>query len=133
METPNYRFGIEDIDEQHRILIALIEDLAAKSVDGRWLSLHGGLAEIEYRSRLHFSVEENLMRILRFPDVMWHIEQHAAFLVMVRQFTRQSLTNALVPGAATVLGDWLAQHIQTEDRSYAAYFLAMHGKNHGEQ
>lgn len=133
METPNYRFGIEDIDEQHRILIALIEDLAAESVDGRWISVYGRLADIEYRTLLHFSVEENLMRILRFPDVTQHMEQHAAFLGMVRQFTRQSLTNALVPGAATVLGNWLTQHIQTEDRSYAAYFLAAHGENHGRQ
>ena len=89
----SYRLGIDDIDEQHRALFDYVENLDATIASGdRWLAVYQTLAEIEHWAKMHFAVEESLMRICRYPDLMPHLAQHAAFAERVGQMKQEALT-----------------------------------------
>lgn len=118
--------GVQEVDEQHKILIALLNELHEAL-----LQHHGSeiCAEILRRlaeyTRIHFSVEESLMRILGYPDFERHKAEHDALSAQVTQ-----LQVRLAGGQASIsfellhfLKVWLTRHIQDSDRRYGAYFL----------
>ena len=60
--------GIAEIDAQHRQLHALLERLK-QSTDKRYgFAADAILAELVIQTRIHFAVEESLMRLLSFPE-----------------------------------------------------------------
>lgn len=125
-EFESYRLGIDDIDEQHRTLFDYIENLDVAIADGdRWLVVYQTLAEIEHWAKVHFTVEESLMRICRYPHLERHHSQHAAFSAGVGQMKQQALTKDISQQASKFLHTWLLQHINGEDRKYAEYFLGI--------
>ena len=68
--------GIAEIDAQHRQLHALLERLK-QSTDKRYgFAADAILAELVIQTRIHFAVEESLMRLLSFPDTEAHVEEH---------------------------------------------------------
>jgi hemerythrin-like metal-binding protein len=68
--------GIAEIDSQHRQLQALLDRLR-QSTDKRYgFAADAILAELLVQTRIHFAVEESLMRLLSFPDAEAHVEEH---------------------------------------------------------
>ncbi len=121
-----YHLGIEDIDEQHGVLFDHIHNLDAAIANGdRWVVVHHTLAELEHWTKVHFAVEESVMRICRYPKVQEHLAQHSAFVVKIQQLKQKSLTEDIAQEASAYLHDWLMQHIQVEDRKYAEHFLTI--------
>lgn len=132
--------GIQEIDEQHKGLVALLNRLHEAVV-----SHHGSeacseiLNQLAEYTRVHFIVEESLMRILHYPEFEQHKGEHEALVAQV-----VALQQKLAAGQATItfellhfLKVWLTKHIAGSDRRYAAYFLekgmAPDWANHVEQ
>ncbi|KOR27636.1 hemerythrin, partial [Achromatium sp. WMS1] len=69
--------GVEEIDEQHKVLLNLINELndamQARRSHDVITSIINKLSEY---TRIHFAVEESLMRILNYPDYESHKAQH---------------------------------------------------------
>ncbi len=119
--------GISEIDDQHMVLVDLLNELNSA------ISGHRGSAECrsildrlaEY-ARVHFAVEESLMRILEYPDFENHKHEHEALLVQV-----VNLIQKLDSGKAKIsfellhfLKAWLTKHIQGSDKKYGDFFRA---------
>jgi hemerythrin len=124
--TGDLSVGVQEIDEQHKELVGLLNDLHKAVVEH-----HGSeaCAEILQRladyTRIHFAVEESLMRILAYPEFERHKGEHDALTAQVVQ-----LQSKLARGQAAItfellhfLKVWLTKHIQESDRRYGAYFL----------
>lgn len=125
----DYRLGIVDIDEQHRALFDCIENLDAAIASGdRWLAVYQTLVEIESWVKVHFAVEESLMRICRFPHLESHQKQHAAFVAKVGEMKDETQTMEISQKTSHFLHAWLLQHIGLEDRKYAEHFLTTTNK-----
>lgn len=125
-EFESYRLGIDDIDEQHRALFDYIENLDVAIADGdRWLVVDQTLAEIEYWTRVHFAVEESLMRINHYPHLEQHHSKHAAFSARVGQMKQQALTKDISRQDSKFLHTWQLQHVNADDRQYAEYFFGI--------
>lgn len=119
----SYQLGIDDIDEQHRVLFDHIENLDASIASGdRWLVVYQTLEMLERWAEVHFSVEESLMRICRFEDFEAHARQHATYLSEVRRMKQEALTKDISQKASRFLHAWLLQHVQVDDRKYAEHF-----------
>ena len=119
--------GIEEIDSQHRVLVDLLNDLHRAIVEH-----HGSeasqriLAELLEYTRIHFAVEESLMRILGYPDYEEHKHHHELLLNEVH-----TLSQKLAEGKKSVnfellhfLKMWLTKHIMEEDRQYTSHFIS---------
>lgn len=123
-----YLLGIEEIDEQHGILFDYIHTLDNAIASGdRWVVVHHTLADLEHWTKIHFAVEESVMRIFRFPQVRPHLEQHKDFVSRIQVMKQKSLTEDIAQEASQFLHDWLMQHILVEDRKYADHFQSFAG------
>lgn len=124
--TGDLSVGVQEIDEQHKELVGLLNDLHQAVTDH-----HGSAAcsnilrSLAEYTRIHFAVEESLMRILAYPDFDRHKGEHDALTAQVVQ-----LQSKLASGQAAItfellhfLKVWLTKHIQESDRRYGAYFL----------
>ncbi len=112
------RIGIDAIDEHHRYLFDLINDLF-DVISNR----HGShriskllKATIAYAD-VHFRAEEKMMAHYKFEGTKRHEQQHQAFEAKVRELYEKLHTSPLVVqfNALFFLRNWLVRHIGAED------------------
>lgn len=122
----SFAFGIDEIDDQHRALFEFIAKLdAAIPTSESWVVVQQTLNDLGYWARIHFAVEEALMRLARFPELDGHIVTHAEFMATIGRLKKQSLRKDIARDTSRFLNDWLRHHIDVDDRKYA-----MHLKTH---
>jgi hemerythrin len=119
--------GIEEIDDQHKALVELLNQLhtAIHEKHGTAACMEILDKLVEY-TRVHFTVEESLMRILSYPEYEDHHEEHDK---LIRQVVE--LQQKLKSGKANIsfellhfLRGWLSHHILETDKAYVPYFLS---------
>lgn len=119
--------GVEELDEQHKLLVSIINDLHDAMQNRRSNDVMQEIINrlTEY-TRIHFAVEESLMRILGYPNYEEHKKQHEELIHSV-----MDITNKLKVGKANVsfalmhfLKSWLTKHIMESDRQYTDHFLS---------
>lgn len=120
-----YSVNIQEIDEQHKLLIQMINDLhrtiAKKSNPGTVCEV---LERLMYYTRTHFEEEESLMRNADFPGYEAHKARHAQFIGEVEALERRA---KISQGSEQLVGmemlfklkDWLVDHIVVMDMDYS--------------
>jgi hemerythrin len=118
--------GIHEIDDQHKKLVSLINDLhdAMKSGQAKQ-ALEKTLSELADYAVYHFQVEEKYMEKFRYPGFPSHKLAHTAFVKKVAAFQADYTSGKLGLSLDLMhfLRDWLTTHIKGTDRQYAALFL----------
>jgi hemerythrin len=119
-----YSVKVPEIDEQHKKLIDLINQLAdAMSVGKGRDVLKAVLAELVDYTEYHFRTEEGLLREHGYPGQDRHFQAHEQLTA------RAAELRALFEGGEArlsidvmlFLSDWLNRHILGEDKQYAPY------------
>ena len=118
--------GIEEIDVQHQVLVGLVNEMhEAIRLHHSSEVVRGILNKLAEYTRIHFAVEESLMRILDYPDYEAHKSQHEGLIQAV-----QDLQEKVDSGKASVgfelmhfLKVWLTKHIIESDKEYSTFFL----------
>lgn len=119
-----YSVGYAEIDEQHKQLFKMADDLHAAMVEGRGKeSLSGLFSRLVTYTRHHFSTEERIMRENAYPGYVQHHMEHEKLTRQVLDLQRNVAT-----GRATVttevmqfLADWLRNHIQISDQKVSVF------------
>lgn len=110
--------GIDAIDEQHRYLIDLINDLFEVVSSKRDSGVVARLikAAITY-AKVHFRAEEEMMQHYGYGEMHRHVQQHHAFEARAYEFYEELHVNPLAVqfDALRYLRDWLIHHIRVED------------------
>ncbi|MES9992509.1 MAG: bacteriohemerythrin [Candidatus Thiodiazotropha sp.] len=118
--------GIEEIDEQHKMLVSLVNKMH-EAIHQRHGSdvVKGILGDLADYTRIHFAVEESLMRILNYPDYENHKEIHEELLQSVSDLQEKVATGKTAIGFELMhfLKTWLTKHIMEEDMEYSSFFL----------
>lgn len=118
--------GIQEIDEQHKVLVNLLNRLHEAIIHH-----HAQETAVEIMNQLceytkiHFTVEESLMRILGYPDYDDHKEHHGLLIKQVQQL-RQKLEKSGTSISFELLHFlkvWLTKHIMEEDMLYTPHFI----------
>lgn len=123
-----YSVGVDVIDEQHRTLFALRNELAEccrapEAVHSE--RFHDILAEMFEYSRTHFATEEAFMRSICFPNLERHVEEHAGFIEAVADLSVAIMGNLATPETVlTFLSDWLTAHILKSDHQIRDHLSA---------
>lgn len=119
--------GIQEIDEQHKRLVALINNLYDAMVEGedRLETANKILTELMQYTIVHFAVEESLFRIFDYPEYEAHCAQHQELREEVIDInTRvQKGERMITPELLFFLRKWITNHIMVEDKAYAPFLL----------
>lgn len=129
--TENLSVEIDIIDDQHKVLIQLINDssrMILKRDNGRVKEIIG---ELRQYTDTHFSEEENLFKQSEYPLVEKHLMEHRYFIDKLEDFDK-NLTDNDVSVSINILEflkNWLFYHIEIIDKGYAAYVIKEFQKN----
>ena len=121
---PEYSVGIASMDDEHREMIELINDvyekLGAAPDTG---AIEGCLEEIFSTISMHFALEERIMRDNAYAEYEDHKEDHEDLLDEIRDLMDEFLVDPNA-GASLLerrLSDWFSQH-------FANFDARLHGK-----
>ncbi|MDR3356302.1 MAG: bacteriohemerythrin [Spirochaetaceae bacterium] len=126
-----YSTGIPKIDEQHKELLRLTNELYESCLNddddearSRFKSTIGAL--VNYVSE-HFGAEERLLQRIRYPGYAGHKREHDSFvkkiLEQVKDFSegKSFVANNFV----RYLKDWILGHIAMSDKQYSEYIFRL--------
>lgn len=120
--------GVVSIDEQHKKLVSLLNQLHDGMLSGKGRDALGAVLKglIDY-TRTHFKYEEDLFARTGYPDAASHKRDHTDLVQRVIEIQQKYNTSG--PSALTIpvmnfLKDWLTNHIQGSDRRYAPHLSA---------
>ena len=115
--------GINTIDEHHRYLFDLVNDLievVANKLGAR--ELGRVLKALGQYAQIHFQAEERMMQEYAYPRLDIQIQQHQHFLNRMKEFNEELHQNPLIAQFEILiyLRDWLVAHIRDEDTQLSA-------------
>ncbi len=123
--------GIQEIDEQHKVLIDLLNKLHNAILHHHGADTCGQIMDelCEY-TKIHFSVEESILRILDYPSYENHKEHHEKLLSQVRELRHKMETedHSISFELLHFLKKWLTIHIMEEDTAYTEHLLSCGAK-----
>jgi len=120
-----YSIGIPEIDDQHKLLLECVARLVeAKSDPDRDLAVYFTLGELEDYVRVHFAVEEALIRMFDCPGREAHAREHSGFVEYLEAMRQSALRRDVRDELADFLRRWLVDHVLVSDRQYAGVLLA---------
>ncbi|MDR0641731.1 MAG: hemerythrin family protein [Treponema sp.] len=121
--------GYEKVDNQHRQLVAALNDLIEASAEGKsHEEIFRTLDFLTAYTIKHFADEEKLQLEFDYPDYLVHKRYHDEFKItvgeMTKQIRREGPTEALIGQVTLAIGNWLLNHIKGDDFRMAAYIKA---------
>ena len=122
--TPDMSVGVESLDQDHRMLIALVNQIALPENKSDPLAVEFVLDELLGYTAFHFEREEKMIGRVDYPDFIRHRNIHRSMINSVRDLQRRCLsafTPALGDELHHFLGDWLTSHILKEDQAYVPF------------
>lgn len=120
-----YSVEIPSIDNQHKKLIAIINDLNDAMSQGKGKEVIGGIIkQLENYTVEHFRFEEDLFRKHGYPETNAHIKQHQDLVKQVSDFRQKFESGHLMLSLNVMnfLKDWLRNHILETDKKYISFF-----------
>jgi hemerythrin-like metal-binding protein len=121
--TAEMSVGNTHIDEQHIILIDIINHLASANAHNDRPVVGMIIDELVSYAAFHFQFEEHLMESIDFPEVAAHRRIHEKFVERIARM-RDDFTFRRSEDSGTqllaFLSHWLRQHILIEDQRYSA-------------
>ena len=117
---------IEEIDDQHKKLVAMINDLDNLRGDKKETIEEVLMRMVEY-AQFHFKTEEDYFEKFHYDKKEEHIKQHHKFLIKASEFyDKFKKDEEILDVIASYLKTWLLEHIMISDHSYIKCF-----KEHG--
>src|SRR6266508_4307242 len=120
----SYSVGINGFDDQHNVLVSLINQLYAAMKAGKGSQeLAEILNSLASYTQVHFKSEEQALSRFGYPEFPHHLKEHQALIAQVEDFQRKSSQNQIgmsIP-VAKFLKEWLSKHILGEDKKYAEF------------
>jgi hemerythrin len=123
--APEMSVGLKQLDEDHRYLIKVINDLAENSGEGAQVDvLRQSLRSLLRYAEFHFAREEGVMRACGYETLSAHQDEHRSFTEKMTAISHDFDDD---PAAAAAeinetlldyLKSWLTHHILTIDMGY---------------
>ena len=118
--------GIEEVDNDHRILLNLfnlLAEAASEEEDDEYLAVV--LEELINATAWHFSHEERLMLECSYPNLAAHKTEHQDLMDSVRAFQDSWLKDGtLEADEFEFLERWLTEHILVSDMKFGSWIAS---------
>lgn len=125
MWDDTYSVEIQEIDEQHKCLIEIMNELYAVMANKASRDRVGDVLDklVDY-TKVHFAVEETLMRIFHYEEYDEHkaIHDHIVKQVLEYQDKFRAGEHRFGLDLLMFLKEWLFDHINKVDKRYVKTF-----------
>ncbi|MBI5890121.1 MAG: bacteriohemerythrin [Nitrosomonadales bacterium] len=112
-------FGIPVIDNQHKRIVAFINELNDACQTGNAAETQHVMEGLLNYTVTHFEFEEDLQEKSGYPFLKAHRRIHEIFMKKVAAIRERSQQGEdIAPELLSLLKGWLANHIKSEDRDY---------------
>jgi hemerythrin len=121
----SFSVKVTEIDEQHKKLILLINNLYDAMMQGKGKDVLGSiLSELANYTVTHFGTEEKYFDKFNYENTLPHKLEHKKFVEKVTEFkTKFDSGNATITiDLMNFLKDWLVNHIKGTDQKYSNCF-----------
>lgn len=126
--TQEFTTGVEAIDNDHKVLISLINQLGEAIRGGEpQATVRRVLDELVDYTSYHFNREEALMEACRYPDIEAHRRTHNTLKVQVADIRDRYIRHPEAVHAREILAllkNWLSAHIMGRDKLYAPFMAS---------
>jgi len=115
--------GVTEIDQDHKVLIDLINDLYEAMQDGSGGALLLPIfSALKHYTETHFAKEESYMVKCDVPDQGSHFQEHRLMVEKLADLERRHRKGeaAISLQTLTFLRDWLKNHICAVDQAMAS-------------
>ena len=123
----SYSVGIESIDNDHKKLIHLINNLQT-AIDYKTDKLfeRQTLDEVLDYTEYHFRREEHLMENNGYPDFVPHKEKHEKMIEKIGEYVKayEKGESGAIESLLTYLRSWLINHICGTDQEYSEFLIS---------
>jgi hemerythrin-like metal-binding protein len=116
--------GVKEIDEQHKQLIKLLNELFSAMSKGQGKPLLKEIiGKLTDYTKVHFRAEERLMTVYGYPGLEQQKIEHSKFIKTIVDFSKKFSMDKLSAGeVADFMKDWVINHILKTDKLYAPFF-----------
>ncbi len=124
--NPEYELGLETIDQQHKQLFVIINELIIATEYTRPnTELLSIVERLESYATSHFRAEEEIFTQFNFTGRSEHEAEHAQFIDTVKYIRKQCkiIDAPMAPKMREFLLSWLSHHILTKDKEYRQAML----------
>ncbi len=125
----NLSVGVPSIDEQHKVLLRLLNELFDATQAGRGQVVLGKvLKELDDYTGYHFQYEESLFAQTGYSAAQGHIKQHGDLIRLVqvlRQNYEDGAREILSEDLSKFLRSWLYTHIMGSDKKFGPHLVSM--------
>ncbi|HTZ18157.1 MAG TPA: bacteriohemerythrin [Dissulfurispiraceae bacterium] len=122
--SEDYSVHVKEMDEQHKKLIAMINDLNDAMKSGKSKDIMDKILKglIDY-TVFHFGAEEKLMKSNNYPGYQQQKTQHESLTKKVMEYQERLNSGKMVMGVEVMnfLKDWLINHIKGLDTKYGPF------------
>lgn len=125
--TSALKLGVPALDQQHRVLVDLINALhtAISDATGSRSAIADVLEGLLEYTHNHFIVEEVLFQKYGYPEASKHLSEHSDFTGKIMGWlTRFEGGEDVNLEVMDFLKNWLVHHICEEDRAYLPFMRA---------
>ena len=121
---PEYELGIKEVDQQHKKLVDMINQVYDSYVLGAADLTHTQvLSDMKDYAFVHFKAEEHYFAKYQYKHTSLHLAEHNSFLMKIEEYQNtRSLTQERKQEMIDYLRHWLVNHILQMDRKYAESF-----------
>lgn len=119
-----YNVGVREIDEQHRHLVDILNQLHDAMREGRGKAVLGDIiTETLSYTRTHFATEERLFDRHSYAKAADHRKEHEEFVGKVASFADDFAKKnvMLTAGILEFLRSWLMGHILGSDQEFGEF------------
>ncbi len=118
--------GIDKIDDQHKKLVGLVNDLADAMRAGKSRDVIAKvLDELGEYTKSHFGFEEAAFSKYGYPRAEEHAKSHGELIRELAELSRKHEAGA-IGISVEVLGfvtEWVRGHIMSEDQAYVPFLM----------
>lgn len=119
---PQYSVGVPQMDNQHKKLVDLINNLYIAMRDRKNVdTVMDGVVQYTVR---HFKDEETLMASIKYPGLQQHITMHQKVISQVQQLAKRvsKREKGIEKKLLIFLKEWLLNHIVKQDKRYGVFY-----------
>ena len=122
--SDRFKINVKVLDDQHRQLIRVINELHDAMQSGRGRDVIGTtLTKLINYTMTHFSTEEEILLRNRFPMYAEHKRQHDLLTGKVVKYKKEYDAGATTTSVEILnfMIQWLTDHLLKTDHQYSAY------------
>ena len=123
--SDDFSVGIIEIDEQHKKLINIINDLHAATLKGKGKDAVGPiLSGLSSYVAEHFACEEKYFDRFDYAGSASHKLEHKEFIDRLTQFQKDAERGKVMLSLdiMSFLEEWIKEHIRVSDKGYSGCF-----------